>query len=256
MKQILLSLAVVFATAQDALAQHSSLQAFIDKYRQDQAFSYAFLSKDLFEVTVQSEMKDVAWKKLHNVVRNIGSLRVLAADSLTAGLLVYKEAMEAIPFNEFDELLTVQDGKDRVRIWAKDDDKVVTDLLLLVGTPEEFVLVCFAGNLELDNISALASLFDAETVEGLAKTSQLVAVEFSISPNPSNGVITLQYASADDQAIQLTVLDQGGRQLTTLNLEGASNVPLNLPHLPAGTYWIQLKTQKGKVGVKPLQIVH
>jgi hypothetical protein len=201
-------------------------------------------------------MKDVAWKKLHNVVRNIGSLSVLAADSLHTGLSVYKEALEAVPFNEFDELLTVQDGKDRVRIWAKDDDNVVTDLVLLVGTPSEFVLVCFAGNLQLDNITALANLFDAESVEGLAKTSQLVAAEFSVNPNPSNGVITLNYDASDDQLILLTVLDQNGRQLTTMNIAGVSNQVLNLPALPAGTYWIQVKTQKGKVGIKPLQIVH
>lgn len=256
MKQILLSLAVVFATAHAVMAQNSSLQTFIDKYRQDEAFSYAFLSKDLFDVAVQSEMKDVAWKKLHNVVRNIGSLSVLAADSLSAGLSVYKEALGAVPFDEFDELLTVQDGKDRVRIWAKDDDKVVTDLVLLVGTPDAFVLVCFAGNLELDNLTALASLFDAETVEGLAKTSQLVAAEFSVNPNPSNGAITLHYATADDLPVQLTVLDQNGRQLTTVNLAGEPVQTLNLPNLSAGTYWLQLKTQKGKVGIKPLQIVH
>lgn len=255
MKQILLSLAVVFAMAQAALAQDNSLQTFIDKYRQDEAFSYAFLSKDLFDVAIQSEMKDVAWKKLHNVVRNIGSLSVLAADSLSSAFSVYKEALAAVPFNEFDELLTVQDGKDRVRIWAKDDDKVVTDLVLLVGTAQEFVLVCFAGNLELDNITALAGLFDAETVEGLAKTSQQVAAEFSISPNPSSGVITLSYAATDDQPIQLIVLDQNGRQLSTINLAGASVQDVRLTDLPTGIFWIQLKTQKGKVGIKPLQIV-
>lgn len=255
MKQTLLTLAVVCATAFTALSQQTPLQDFIDKYRHEKAFSYAFLSKDMFEVATQSSITEKDWKQVHQIVRNIGSLSVLAADSISDGPALYKEALHAVPVDVFDELLTVQDGKDRVRIWVKTDANAVTDLVLLVGTADEFVLVCFAGNLELNNITDLTKLLDADAVQDLAKTSAVVAAEFSISPNPSSGTITVQYTEKDDQPEQLTLLDQTGRQLSVIHATGENNQTVNLPELPNGLYWIQLKSCLGKVGVKQLQII-
>ena len=60
--------------------QNDALQNFIEQHKSDQGFTYAFLSKDLFEVATQSNLNDEDWKGLHNVVKNIGSLRILAGN--------------------------------------------------------------------------------------------------------------------------------------------------------------------------------
>ena len=57
--------------------------------------------------------------------------------------------------------------------------------MLLVGAPEEFVLVCFAGALELGNLAELARLFDANAAEDLVSAAKAVATDFQIGPNPS-----------------------------------------------------------------------
>ena len=255
MKKIFLLLAAVALTNHWVSAQHESLTGFIEKYKQEDAFMFAYLSKDLFEVVAQTNVEDKDWKKLHNVVKNIGSLSILAADSIETGLSLYKEALRHIPAGEFDELLTVQDGKDRVRIWSKDEGDIITDLILLVGTSDEFVLVCFAGALELGNIAELAELFDAGEAEHLVQAAEAVAVDFSISPNPGNGAFTLSCTDGQDVPALLSVADQNGRQITTLRLSDAGTQPVNLQDLPAGLYWLQLKTQKGNIGVKQVQIV-
>jgi len=255
MKQLFLSIAILTLTASACFSQSSPLQDFIDKYKNETPFSYAFLSKDMFEVAMKQSLEDSDWKKIHNVVRNIGSLSILVADSIQTSTALYKEALSAVPVGDFDELLAVQDGKDRVRIWVREGAGVLTDLVLLVGTSDEFVLVCFAGNLELNNLTALASLFDADSAEQLAKTSQAMAADFSISPNPNSGTFTLGFAMPGDVATQLTVLDQNGRQLSVSNLSGAAAQTISVLDLPTGLYWAQVKTQQGKVGVKQLQIM-
>ena len=78
--------------------------------------------------------------------------------------------------------------------------RVLLIFVLLVGTDEEFVLACFAGMLELNNITELAKMFDAAEVEELAKASEAVSVEFGINPNPSNGEFTLVYNNNGDLA--------------------------------------------------------
>lgn len=255
MKQLFLSIAILTLAITASFSQTSALQDFIDKYKNEKPFSYAFLSKDMFEVAMKQSMEDSDWKKLHNVVRNIGSLSILAADSIQTGDALYKEALNAVPVDDFDPLLTVKDGKDRVRIWVREDAAVLSDLVLLVGTEDEFVLVCFTGNLELNNLTELVGLLNADSAGQLAKASQAMSADFSISPNPNSGTFTLGFVAPGDAATQLTVLDQNGRQLSVLNLSGASSQTISLPDLPTGLYWAQLKTQQGKVGVKQLQIM-
>lgn len=255
MKKICLLLAAIALTAQFATAQNEALNGFIEKYRQDKAFTFAYLSKDLFEVVSKTRVEDQDWKKLHNVVKNIGSLRILAADSIQTGRSLFKEALALVPTDEVDELLTVRDGTDDVRIWVKEEDAVVSNLILLVGSPDEFVLVCFTGNLELGNLSELARLFDAEEAQSLARAAAAVAPEFGISPNPSNGEFTLRYADEQDQPRRLSIADQNGRVVLTQDLSGAATQHIEVRDLPAGLYWVQLETVNGKVGVKQLQVV-
>ncbi|MFN0173007.1 MAG: DUF4252 domain-containing protein [Saprospiraceae bacterium] len=237
-------------------AQNGDIQGFIEQHKGDRGFTYAFLSKDLFEVATKSSIKNEDWTGLHNVIKNIGGLSILAGEDIKNGLPLYKEVKALIPSDEFDELLTVRDGNENVRIWAKSEEYIVTDLVLLVGSSDEFVLVCFAGNLELGNIAQLAELFKAGQVRQLAQTSQAVAISFGVNPNPSNGQFTLSYSEGQDVPSLLTVLDQSGRQISSLSLAGAPTQQIMLQNLPNGTYWVQLKTKNGKVGVKQVHIVH
>ncbi len=254
MKKIHLSLVFALLLSGAAFAQQENLNGFIDKHQKDPGFTFAYLSKDLFEVAAKSQIEDKDWKKLHNVVKNVGSLRILVADSITNAKPLYQEARDLVPA-EFDELLSVRDGSDHVRIWVKEDDAIVSDLILLVGTSDEFVLVCFAGQLELGNIAELAQLFDAESTLQLAKTTEAVAIDFSISPNPNSGAFNLTYSDTQDVASSLTISDQQGRLVTTQNISATATQQVIVQNLAPGTYWVQVKTKQGKIGLKQMQVV-
>lgn len=251
----LLSLSAALLTACLSFAQNADLTQFVNDHKSDPGMTFAYLSKDMFEVVSKSEIKDQDWKKVQNVVKNIGSLTILVSDSLETSLALYKEAKRIIPTDELDELLTVRDGKENVHIWTKDDDKTITDLILLVGSPDDFVLISFTGALELGNITDLISLFDAKEATELANTSNALSAEFSINPNPTSGDITLIYNDAQDTPDMLTVTDQNGRLVKTLQLSNSPNQQVNLNGVPSGLYWVQLKTTKGKVGVKQVQVI-
>lgn len=236
-------------------AQNSLLQGFIAQHKDDPAFTHAFLSKDLFEIATKSSLKNEDWNGLHHAIKNIGSLSILAADSISNAVPIYKEVRTLIPEDEYDEILTVRDGNENVRGWIRSKDDMVTDLILLIGTNDEFVLVCFSGNLELGNITELAGLFETGKAQHLAKKAEAVSIDFSIHPNPGNGVFNLIYTDEEDPPAMLIVLDQSGRTLTTLNLSGTERQTIALQNLASGLYWLQLNTKKGRVGIKQLQIV-
>lgn len=255
MKKFFFLLSALLLTTHAGYAQTEALDAFVDRYKNDQRFTFAYLSKELFEVAAKTDIERKNWEKLHNVIKNLGNLRILAADSMIDGKALYREALRLAPEIEFDPLLTVRDGDENVRIWVKEADNAVSDLVMLVGAPEEFVLVRFSGNLELGNISDLADLFETKDVKRLMRITNAVAADFSVTPNPSNGDITLRYEDAGDYPVSAILSDQNGRIVRTLKLSGSPAESVRLGQLPSGMYWLQLKTQNGKVGLKQLQII-
>ena len=66
-----------------------------------------------------------------------------------------------------------RDGEENVRIWTKDDGgTIIHELLLLVGSPDEFVLLSFTGKIDLDKISDLSKSLDVEGAQHLEKIKQ------------------------------------------------------------------------------------
>jgi Domain of unknown function (DUF4252)/Secretion system C-terminal sorting domain len=255
MKHIFLSLFALLQMAVLTQAQTSALFDFVDKHKVNPDFTYAFLSKDLFEVASRSTVEDQDWRKLQQVVRNLGSLRILAADSLPDAPVFYREALACVTDPELETLIAVKDGQDRVRVWTKESDGVVSDLVLLIGTSDAFVLGHFTGNLELGNLSDLAALLQAPEAVDLARTSNAVALPLAVFPNPTAGAITLQLdEKALRESVTLSVFDQQGRLLTTQPLMSGTTTWDGLREYANGIYWVQVTTQSGRVGVVQVQL--
>jgi hypothetical protein len=59
-----------------------------------------------------------------------------------------------------------------VRIWSRDKGSIIEELLLLVGSPDEFVLLSLTGKIDLDKISELSNTLDVQGLEHLDKLEQ------------------------------------------------------------------------------------
>jgi Domain of unknown function (DUF4252)/Secretion system C-terminal sorting domain len=236
-------------------AQTEALNNFVEAHKSKPGFTFAFISKELLDVTLKTDVEDNDWKKVRNVIKDVGSLHILVAEDKVDGVALYQEAQALVPSDLFSELLSVRDGQTAVRIWIKEENDLVTDFVLLVGAPEDFALIHFYGNLDLSNIGSLAALFGSEQAEGLVRSSQQAKVNFSVSPNPGKGDFMIRYEADDDAPVSLSVTDQNGRQVANLQLNGLAAEQVNLEHLPMGTYWLQLQTKQGKIGVQQVKIV-
>ena len=150
-------------------AQNDAITRFFDKYVNDETFTVVYVSPKMFQMAAKIETSDPEWNKFRDVVKDLGGLRVLVAENITNGTELYKEASSKIPSSEYSELLTVRDGKENVRIWTRDSGDIITELLLLVGAPDEFVLLSFTGKIDLNKISTLAKTLDIDGVQHLEK---------------------------------------------------------------------------------------
>jgi hypothetical protein len=153
-------------------AQNNAIERYFEKYADDERFTVVFISPKAFEMVAKIETTDPEWNNIRPIIKDLTGLRVLACDSLVDGVLMYKEALTRVPQQEYSELLTVRDGQENVRIWSRDKGNIIEELLLLVGSPDEFVLLSLTGKIDLDKISELSKTLDVQGLEHLDKLEQ------------------------------------------------------------------------------------
>ena len=59
-----------------------------------------------------------------------------------------------------------------MRFVTKENNGIISELLLLVGGKDEFVMMSFVGNIDLDKISKLAKKLDIDGAEYLEKANK------------------------------------------------------------------------------------
>lgn len=168
-KQLFLLPVFLLAMFHNIDAQNDGITRFFKQYEDDERFTTVFVSPKMFQMVAKIETDDEDWNKVREVVKDLGGLRVLHADSIADGVAMYKSALSKVPQNEYSELLTVRDGKENVRIWIKDTGNIIEELLLLVGSPNEFTMLSFTGKIDLDKISSLSKTLDIDGVQYLDK---------------------------------------------------------------------------------------
>jgi Domain of unknown function (DUF4252)/Secretion system C-terminal sorting domain len=255
MKKSVSFFAAMLFAANLAVGQQQELDPFFKKYRDETGFMHTYLTKNILKLAIKTEDEDLNLKKLHELVREFGSLSILAAEENTAAKALYKEALGHVPRERFSEVLSVQDKTDRAKLWVQHDEQYITDLIFLMGANDAFVLVAFEGVIDLNKLMELTQIFGQSSADRVIQNVKATHADFSISPNPSTGrfVFTNSTGGADPQ--RLVISDPSGRQLRVIRVQGEASQEINVEDLPNGTYWVQLLLSDGKIGVKQLQIL-
>ena len=144
----------------NAQAQDDAISRYFNKYVEDERFTVVYISPKMFELfgKLNVDMDVEEAEAIKEVVKELRSLRVLVCEEEADGL--FAEAKNTIDTKEYEVLMEVRNkGEENVEFLIKDSGDTIQELLLLVGTPEEFVLMSFVGNIDLDNISKLTEAF-------------------------------------------------------------------------------------------------
>jgi predicted transcriptional regulator len=170
MKYLLSFLMVLFVAIGSVSAQDDAITKYFDKYMDNEDFTVVYLSPKLFQLLGKLNLEDIDDEDAEavlEVVEDLKSLRVLTTE--VNGVQYYNEAVKIINTKDYEVLMTVRDNEENVQFLIKDSGNVINELLLLVGSDSDFVMVSFVGNIDLDKISRLAKKLDVDGVEHLDK---------------------------------------------------------------------------------------
>ena len=170
-KNVLIALALTVSGT--LFAQNKQVDQFFSKYEGKPGYTSVMVSEKLFELVASAAPESEA--EIKDMVGDLQGIRVLVyeqEDAATRSAELYKEASSAISFDSYEELLTVFDEGEKVRLMVKQDPankEIINELLILVSG-DEFVLVDIFGKIDLNKISKLADNLD---IEGLDELKQL-----------------------------------------------------------------------------------
>jgi hypothetical protein len=152
MKKIMMLMMPVLMLTGTAFGQDDAIQKFFGKYLDDSHFTVVYVSPKMFSMFSRMEWDSVS-SDIRDAVHNITSLRILTTDYNP--LQFYQEATHLIDLKEYETLVTIRDHGEDVKFLAREDHNEIHELLMLSGSKDEFVLMSFMGNINLDEISKL-----------------------------------------------------------------------------------------------------
>lgn len=166
MKKIIITLVAILSIAMPSQiqAQSDAISKYFEKYVDDESFTSVYISSKMFEMLARVSTDDKDWEEMRGIIKDLKGIRILVKEG--SGMQYYKEAVKKINFNEYDELMTVRSDDSNVKFVIKDEGDIVKELLLIVGSPDEFVLMSFVGNIDLTKIAKLSENLDID-IDGL-----------------------------------------------------------------------------------------
>ena len=161
----LLGIALLSMNVASAQSQANAIDKYFKKYVDNEDFTVVYISGKMFELIGRLDIDaktldlddDEDAEAIMDIARDMKGLRILTTEVNAESY--YKEAKQMISTKEYEVLMTVRttDG-DNVEFLVLEDpnSSKIAELLLLSGG-DDFVLLSFVGNLDLDKISRLAN---------------------------------------------------------------------------------------------------
>lgn len=163
------SLVIAILFSFTAFGQIDAIERFFKDYQEDQNFTVVYVSPKMFQM-VSKTTEGGSDQELASIVKDLKGLRILTTEVNPDK--VYKEANRRLNIKEYEELVTVKDKDSNIRFVTKESNGLISELLLLVGGKDDFVMMSFVGNIDLNKIAKLAKKLDIEGAEHLEKVNK------------------------------------------------------------------------------------
>jgi Domain of unknown function (DUF4252) len=159
MKKLLIFMAFM-ALSQAVFAQTASLDRFIRKHKRTAEGDKMDLTLPGFLIRFGSRFinkEDLEGVDVRKIARKIDELRVVTFEKAAQIQHAdFQQLIADVKGDNFEELMTVRDGGDRVNVLIREHKGFIEDILVIVNDNDgEFVLVNIAGKFTMEDINKM-----------------------------------------------------------------------------------------------------
>jgi len=158
MKRVVLFILVV-AFPTFMMAQNSAVDKLFAKYQGKKGVTTVNISPELFQMVNAMGIEELEDQDLP--LDKVASVKILTIEDEEGweDVNFYNEIKKDLNVDDFEEVMTVNDGGEVVRMWMKVDKKTVSEFLLIVGGDDN-VLIYITGNFNMNDLEELAETMD------------------------------------------------------------------------------------------------
>ena len=150
------------AHAQDVISK------FFGKYQDDESFTNVNISSKMFGLFTQMDAQNPEDKEILEAISKLKGLKILAKENARNSRELYKEALSLIP-KHFEELMSVRDKDKDMKFMIQENGGKISEMLMVVGGNEEFMIMSIFGEIDLKQISRIGSKMNIKGLENLQK---------------------------------------------------------------------------------------
>ncbi|WP_109700171.1 DUF4252 domain-containing protein [Chitinophaga deserti] len=173
MKRIipLVALLCILCSSQLAQAQ-TTIEKFFQKYQNDQSFTVINITPKMFSMFSKVSSDDPDAKKVMNLASKLKGLRILIKEDTKEGQKLYREAAQFLGTG-MEELMSLRDKDSDLKFMVRENAKGnIAELVMLVGSSNEFLALLVLGDFSISEISEIAGNMNIDGFDNLGKLGE------------------------------------------------------------------------------------
>ncbi len=170
MKYLFTFLAITVLSISSSFAQADAIANFFEKYMDDERFTMVYVTPRMFQMLDRlspDDIDDPDADVVLQVAKDLRGLRILTTDQNPQGF--YKEFNAKFSKSNYEPLMLVRDKGSDIQFLIDESNDYIRELVMLVGGQDEFVVLSFTGNIDINKVSKLAKELSLPGGEHLEK---------------------------------------------------------------------------------------
>ena len=155
MKKISL-IASMFILSLTMMGQGTVITKYMNQYADNEKFTKVSVSQKMFSMFTNLEAGSAAEKEFLQAASKLKGLKVIMADSIPNSAAIYKQAITDVNKAGYEELVSVKDVRGNMLFSIKESNGIISELIMVVGGKQQFIMVSLYGEIDLKNVSKIA----------------------------------------------------------------------------------------------------
>ena len=168
--RVIINAFILIMISLSAFSQRNPVDKLFEKYGGKDGFTTILISSKMFSMFSDMEAGD---DDINKMIKNIESIKILTTEDeslLDPGINFYKEIMNELSLDEYEELMVVKEKDQDIKFLVKEKEDVIVELLLVIGGERNNALISIRGIIDLKSISKLSKSMN---IEGLEKLEEI-----------------------------------------------------------------------------------
>ncbi len=174
MKKILtiLTIVLIIGTSKTAFGQGAVISKYFEKYADNKDYVKVSVSSKMFSLFTEMEGNSEEEKEFLDAISKLKGLRAVVGEDVENADELYASAVRDVDKEGYEELMTVTDAKENVKISIKEKGGIIQELIVVAGGNSEFALLNLYGEIDLKKISKLAGSMKIHGIQHLRKLNE------------------------------------------------------------------------------------